>query len=86
MSASLPIVSSLKGEIVELIDNYEIGISYSAGNINELDYSIQKLYKEKSLHSKMSNNANNLLKDRFNSDKIYSDFSKYLHTKKKFKK
>ena len=86
MSAGLPIVSSLKGEIVELIDNYEIGISYSAGNINELEFLIQKLYDDKILRNKMSKNATNLLKDKFDSNKIYSNFSKYLNTKKKFKK
>lgn len=83
MSAGLPIISSLKGEIVQLIENFEIGMSFSPGNTNELEYSIQKLYNNKNLRIKMANNSNNLLKDKFNSDMIYSDFSRYLNTKKK---
>lgn len=83
MSASLPIISSLKGELENLIEKYEIGINYEAGNIKSLIWAIKTLYNNKKKCEKMSKRSNKLLKNKFNFTKIYSNFSNYLNERSK---
>jgi glycosyltransferase involved in cell wall biosynthesis len=83
MSASLPIISSLKGELANLIEKYNVGINYEAENVKALTIAIKSLYHDRKACKKMSINSYELLKNKFNSTVIYSNFSSYLKERSK---
>ena len=83
MSASLPIISSLKGELNNLIEKYDIGINYEAENIEDLTKAIKTLYLDRKRCKEMSFRSFELLKNKFDSNEIYSNFSSYLKGRSK---
>lgn len=54
ISASLPIISSLKGVLNNLIEKYDIGINYEAENIEDLTKAIKTLYRDRKRCKEMS--------------------------------
>lgn len=83
MSASLPLISSLKGELENLIEKYDIGVNYEAENVKALTIAIKSLYHDRKACKKMSINSYELLKNKYDSTKIYSNFSSYLKERSK---
>ncbi len=57
MAAGLPIVNSLRGELEQLINKYNMGIQYKAGDAKSLANSIDKLAINKSLRKEMAINS-----------------------------
>ncbi len=78
MSAGLPIVSSLKGELQKLLSNYDCGVTYENGNIDELVSILCELYNNPNRLKSMSKNAYALYKEKFVAEKIYNEMSSYL--------
>jgi glycosyltransferase involved in cell wall biosynthesis len=78
MSASLPIISSLDGELKEMISDNGIGFYYKAGDSNGLVKAIFKLFSNHDVLNKMSAMSHKLLVDKYNAKFIYPKFSKYL--------
>lgn len=78
MSASLPIISSLDGELKEIIEVNGIGLYYKAGDFVGLAKAISKLFSNKNLLNKMGTMSHKLLVEEYDAKLIYSKFSKYL--------
>jgi glycosyltransferase involved in cell wall biosynthesis len=78
MSAGLPIVSSLKGTLQELLAKHEIGVTYENNNIDSLFNLLCNLYDNPHELTIMSNNSNSLFKARFSAENVYSDMCAYL--------
>ncbi|HBQ25237.1 MAG TPA: glycosyltransferase WbuB [Syntrophomonas sp.] len=78
LSAGLPIVSSLKGLLQELLESNSCGITYENGNAEQLAEILTRLYEEPETLKKMSENALSLYRERFVAEKVYSDMIDHL--------
>jgi len=72
----LPILSSLKGEVGTLLNEYNVGFSYR----DSLDLSecISSLIADNELQKSMSDNAKSLYASKFEFDKVYDSLAKHL--------
>ncbi len=78
LSAGLPIVSSLKGVLGELLSNYNCGITYESKNADDLASKLIYLFKNPDILKKMSKNAFALYKEKFVAEEVYNDMIDYL--------
>jgi len=78
LSAGLPLVSSLEGEMAELINDFRLGLSYQAGDIDSLCRAIQILINAPSLRDQISANARDFFKRYGQADKIYDEYAKHI--------
>ena len=78
MAAGLPILSSLPGELAELIQVYNIGRNYNAGDPVSLSREIQGFYEHPIETKKMGENSMKLFLVKYRSDIIYTEFSEHL--------
>jgi len=90
LSAGLPLISSLEGEIEDLIENFQIGLNYKPGDVEGLYRCINKLASDPALWNKMSTNSNQFFQQYGDADKIYTQYVKHIENlielyKKSFK-
>lgn len=78
LSAGLPIVSSLKGVLENLLSNYNCGVTYKNGDVDNLVSVLINLYNHRDHLEIMSKNAYRLYKDKFVAEKVYNDMIDYL--------
>jgi glycosyltransferase involved in cell wall biosynthesis len=78
LCAGLPVVSSLKGECAALIEHYNVGLNYRAGDPDSLREAISWLLNNPAALAEMSHNARQLFEDRYSASRIYSDLAAYL--------
>lgn len=78
LSAGLPIISAFKGELKEIIEKYNIGFYYPPNDIDVLVSCIKRLYEDKELYQKMSENARKVFDEMFDADKIYEEYAEYI--------
>ncbi len=78
LSAGLPLISSLGGEMERLIERYELGFNYRVGNIKELYQCILKLAEDKELRNRISNNCLQFFKRFGDAGIIYNEYADFL--------
>jgi glycosyltransferase involved in cell wall biosynthesis len=78
LSAGLPIVSSLKGVLGDLLNNYNCGMTYESENADDLASVLINLFNHPEFLEEMSKNAYTLYKNKFIAEKIYNDMIDYL--------
>lgn len=78
LSAGLPIVSSLKGILKDLLSNYDCGVSYENGNGERLASALSCLYDQPERLRTLSENARALYQEKFVAEKVYGEMSDYL--------
>ena len=78
LSAGLPIVSSLKGVLGDLLNNFNCGTTYESGNADDLASTLINLFNHPELLKEMSKNAYTLYQDKFVAEKVYSNMIDYL--------
>jgi glycosyltransferase involved in cell wall biosynthesis len=78
LSGGLPLISSLKGEMAELIDRHGLGLSYQAGNSEGLYKCIDMFLNNPGMRDEMSANASDFFMEHCDADKIYSDYSVHV--------
>jgi glycosyltransferase involved in cell wall biosynthesis len=83
LSAGLPLISSLEGEMAELIDDHAMGLNYRPGDAEGLFNCIQKLSTDSSLRSEMAANASRFFEEYGDADRIYTEYAE--HVEKVFK-
>ena len=66
----IPLLCPLKGEVKNLINSYNVGISYT--NSKSLSKSVELLIKNPLLKKKISNNSKKLYQDKFEFNKNYN--------------
>ena len=76
LAEGLPILSSFRGEIEEIIDKYKVGYSYD--NLESLVKGIKALYSNSDLYREMSANAIRLFAEKFDADKIYEKYVEHV--------
>jgi len=57
LSAGLPLVNSLQGEMAELIDQHGFGLNYPPGDLDGLCQCLERLVSDSLFHDEMSRNA-----------------------------
>jgi len=78
LSLGLPILSPLQGEVAELITKYEVGLRYGVDIDQTLYDCISQLIENPELQRKMSHNALNLYKEKFDYDMVYNNLVDHL--------
>jgi glycosyltransferase involved in cell wall biosynthesis len=78
LSAGLPLVSSLEGEMTELINDFGLGLSYRVGDLDGLCRALETLLDNPSLRKKMSVNAQGFFQEYGDADKIYENYAKHV--------
>jgi glycosyltransferase involved in cell wall biosynthesis len=78
MSAGLPILSSLTGELDALIRAERIGLQYEAGNAHSLVQGIRQYLTEAEARKKMGMRARKLFEERFSAKAIYPKLIAHL--------
>jgi len=78
LSAGLPIISAFQGDLKSLIEKEQIGFYYPPGDADELAACILKLYQDKSLYQKMSENARRVFTKLFDADKVYDEYANHI--------
>jgi glycosyltransferase involved in cell wall biosynthesis len=79
-SAGLPVLSSLKGMVQDLLEEHECGITYEAGSVHVLMQTLLHLYEYPDERERMSKKAHRLFSDRFTAERVYRNMMKYLQT------
>lgn len=86
-SAGLPVLSSLKGDLENLLRKYNCGVTYEENEPIDLINKITSLRDNHIQRNVMADNAVILFKSRFESEKVYSDLRNHLELiVKEFKK
>jgi glycosyltransferase involved in cell wall biosynthesis len=80
LSAGLPIVSSVQGEMRNLLEKERCGLTYANGNANELADILECLANAPERIVEMSSNGRRIFQHAFNADRVYSDFSDYIES------
>jgi glycosyltransferase involved in cell wall biosynthesis len=78
ISAGLPILSSLEGDMATIIERYRIGYNYKVGDIEALYNNILMLVDSPNLYNEFSQNALRFFEAYGNADKIYSDYADHI--------
>jgi glycosyltransferase involved in cell wall biosynthesis len=76
LSAGIPIMLGIDGEMSELTSKYNCGYVYNDGK--DLAQYIFKLIENKGLLKIMGDNAIKLYKERFDANKVYSEMAAHL--------
>ena len=80
LSAGLPVISALQGELKQIIEKEQIGFYYPPNDVDVLVDCILKLYNNQSLYQKMSANAKKVFDEMFDADKIYEEYAEHIET------
>lgn len=78
LSAGLPLLSSLKGEMEKIIADNEVGYSYQSGDGQSLLTYIVNLAHDEKLRKRLKENAKRLFEREFRADSIYARYAKHV--------
>jgi len=78
LSTGLPLISSLEGEMAELIDQHGFGLNYLPGDLDGLCQCVESLADDAKLHDEMSINALNFFEKHADADKIYEEYAEFI--------
>jgi glycosyltransferase involved in cell wall biosynthesis len=77
-AAGLAIVNSLPGELANLVDRYDAGATYAAGDAASLAEAITTLARDRSRLANCRTNARRLAEAEFDREKLYPQFARWL--------
>jgi glycosyltransferase involved in cell wall biosynthesis len=78
LSAGLPVISSLEGEMAESIKKFNLGYNYRAGDLHTFIDIIEKLIEHPEQREKMSQQAASYFNEKGNAEKIYTKFAEHI--------
>lgn len=78
MASRLVVLSSLAGEMDELLRRYQCGLTYKSGDANSLAYHLQILADDPQQADAMRQNGFDAWNESYRSDAIYSNFVEHL--------
>lgn len=77
-SAGLPVISSLEGEIEQIIEKQQLGCNYRSGDAEGLYHAVRKMASDKIQRDRLSSNALNFYNQHGDADKVYSNYAEYI--------
>ena len=78
MSAGLPVVSSLRGDLADLLRENRCGLTYRNGDSDDLVRKLTYFYDHAAFRTAMAENASSLFRQRFTAETVYAEMQKYL--------
>jgi glycosyltransferase involved in cell wall biosynthesis len=78
LAFGLPLLSSLKGELSQLIRTYEIGVTYKAENEDDFIKWVLEITKNKFWKTKLASNAMHTFQTVLSSDIIYNAYADHI--------
>ncbi len=78
VAAGLPVISSLEGDVPELLSEYSSGLSYIAGDVNGFISCVRGAVQSDIGLAAMSRNATTMFQARFTAQDIYRDYAQHL--------
>lgn len=75
MSSGLILVSSLRTELDQIIESYDIGVKYEAGDVSSLVRCLSELTASAETRKGMKERSINLFKEKFCSEILYEDMA-----------
>ena len=78
LSAGLPLISSLEGEMADLIEKHRLGLNYQPGDVAGLCRCIEKISGNPDLREDMSSNGLKFFREYGDADKIYTDYAVHI--------
>jgi len=78
MSAGIPILSCVSGELENLMREKKIGLNFLPQDGQELARLILKLREDKKNYEEMRNNSKRLFQERFNAANIYNSYAEHV--------
>jgi glycosyltransferase involved in cell wall biosynthesis len=80
LSAGLPLISSLEGEMGDLVQKYKVGLNYKSGDLKSLCNAIKKLLDDNTLWQELSKNALAFFDKYGDAEKIYNNYALHIET------
>lgn len=77
-AGGLPVVSSIQGELKDILARFQCGRTYRADSVEELCSVLRDLSASEALREQMGRNARLLLEEHYSIEKISGDFEQYL--------
>ncbi len=77
-AGGLPVVSSIQGELKDLLTKHDCGRTYPADSVDEFCHIVRELRNSEQLRKAMGIRARQLLEKKFSIDKIASQLNDYL--------
>ncbi|TLD40952.1 MAG: Glycosyltransferase [Candidatus Jettenia ecosi] len=78
LSEGLPIISAFQGDLRDIIEKHQIGFYYSPNDVDGLTNCIKKLYDDRNLYKKMSENTHTVFNEICDADKIYDEYARHI--------
>ncbi|HPQ05673.1 MAG TPA: glycosyltransferase family 4 protein [Syntrophales bacterium] len=78
LAAGLPVVSSLEGEMADIITKWDIGLNYGAGDGDGLFQTISSLLDDQGRRDKMADNARDFFAEKGDAQKIYHAYAEHI--------
>jgi glycosyltransferase involved in cell wall biosynthesis len=78
LSHGIPMVSSLSGELAQLIERYQLGFTCREGDVAAFCRALDELVGNPGLRNSVRANGLKVFKDQFSARKVYSGFVDYL--------
>ncbi len=78
LAAGLPLISSLEGEMAEIIKSYGLGLSYRAGDLAGLIHAVGRVLQDPQALARWSANAAKAFREEFSGNQIYPAFADHV--------
>jgi len=78
-AGGLPVISSIQGELKEILDESQCGLTYQADSVQELMACIRKLTASENLCSQMRQRAKALFNDKYTTEAIFSKLNQHIY-------
>lgn len=77
-AGGLPVLSSLHGEIKDLIATNEVGFNYGCGDVDGLYDLVVRMAGDEALRKRQGENVKRIFNERFRADVIYKAYASYI--------
>lgn len=78
LAAGLPLLSSLRGEMADIIETHGLGLSYRAGDLGGLIQAVDRMRCDRPALARWSANARRTFAEHFSASRIYPDFASHI--------
>lgn len=78
LAAGLPLLSSLQGEMAEIIETHGLGLSYRAGDLGGFIQAVERICRDPQALSQWSANATKAFSEKFSASRIYPAFASHI--------
>lgn len=80
LAHGLPILSSLQGELKDLLATHDVGETYQAGDVNDFVMKVLNLARNPGRMARLSNNARTVFSNHFSKEKIYGAYVSHIES------